>query len=254
MGKISIVVYRALLPTPPNSVVNSQTLDARRWMPEAHVGLAAYQRTSVDALGAKSACTRTADEHDSGRPAYKLHVRRSLLDIPTRSHQAIRVSTSVQHGFTNRPSRHHQSILEFSDRPPYWLFWSLEPTPATAIFFATRYMPLLYGILGVINASSILSSGSCDALVKVANSLVWLHVLPIAAFSTTRVYALTKHRVFTSIIFTLSLVPLVLNFVSYAYDFSGIPSPIIKGCVSSLRMTQEEVMIHDRIPRELDPS
>ncbi|TFK91862.1 hypothetical protein K466DRAFT_467551, partial [Polyporus arcularius HHB13444] len=111
------------------------------------------------------------------------------------------------------------------------LFWTRRLTGATVLFFTIRYMPLLYGILGVVNASLDLPPADCDILVKVANTLDWSHLLPFAVFSAMRAYALTRNRVFTSIVLALSLVQMGLNFASYAYGLSGIPGPV-EGCVS----------------------
>ncbi|KAI0699942.1 hypothetical protein C8T65DRAFT_658682 [Cerioporus squamosus] len=112
---------------------------------------------------------------------------------------------------------------------------------AFVLFFAVRYIPLLYQILGVISASFDFSPSSCDILVKLANSLLWFHMLPMAVFSAIRANALTKSRIFTAVIFALSLVPLGLNFGLYAYGFSGRPGSV-EGCVSFVQVTETEVI------------
>ncbi|KAJ8483214.1 hypothetical protein ONZ51_g4865 [Trametes cubensis] len=78
---------------------------------------------------------------------------------------------------------------------------------------------------------------SCALMVKVQSVFHFLQYLPWAAFSGLRVYALNGQKWFLpTVVFLLSIVPMVVNFTQYHFGLSGSHDPIF-GCLVQVSLT-----------------
>ncbi|KAH9893594.1 hypothetical protein C8Q73DRAFT_647649 [Cubamyces lactineus] len=121
------------------------------------------------------------------------------------------------------------------------LFWMPKMTGAAALFICNRYLPLLGYILVMCEyipmSDSVSSWPSCALMVKVQSAFHFLQYLPWAAFSGLRVYALNGQKWFLpTIVFLLSLVPMIVNFSQYHFGLSGSHDPTF-GCLVQVSLT-----------------
>ncbi|KAI0694461.1 hypothetical protein C8T65DRAFT_744339 [Cerioporus squamosus] len=143
------------------------------------------------------------------------------------------------------------------------LFWTRKFTVASALFFTIRYVGILRAGLSFAVASQNLlderyqlcpSSASasidgarfvcsCSELTKAAQFLADASFLPFAVFSAVRAHALTRSKIIATIIFVLSLAPLVVNFVQYGQGVTGVVDPVV-GCQTLLlQVTSAELIM-----------
>ncbi|TFK80365.1 hypothetical protein K466DRAFT_559142 [Polyporus arcularius HHB13444] len=122
------------------------------------------------------------------------------------------------------------------------LFWTSQMSGASVLFFMIKYGTILYEVLCVIAFLPTMSSKGCDVLVRFAAFIENLRFLPLAAFAAMRGYALTRSWAITTIIFTLSLIPLVINMIQYGLGVRGVLDSII-GCGEDMESTPTEAIM-----------
>ncbi|RDX47980.1 hypothetical protein OH76DRAFT_1419224 [Lentinus brumalis] len=129
------------------------------------------------------------------------------------------------------------------------LFWTSQMSGASVLFFMIKYGTILYEVLCIIAFLPTMSSKGCDVLVRFAAFIENLRFLPLAAFAAMRGYALTRSWAITTIIFTLSLIPLVINMIQYGLGVRGVLDSIM-GCGEDIKFTPTEAIMLDyrRLP------
>ncbi|RPD54831.1 hypothetical protein L227DRAFT_657331 [Lentinus tigrinus ALCF2SS1-6] len=152
------------------------------------------------------------------------------------------------------------------------LFWARSLTGASALFFAARYIPMLYVIFNLVKwypsipleryqyplTSSSLPTPtdvgfakprcSCDLLVKTSLTIDNLQSIAPAVFSGLRAFALTKNRALSLFIFVLFLAPFCVNMFQYHLGITGVNIPGF-GCGETYPMTEAEVIIVTAVSR-----
>ncbi|KAL1941116.1 hypothetical protein VTO73DRAFT_7328 [Trametes versicolor] len=132
------------------------------------------------------------------------------------------------------------------------LFWKRKFTGASVLFLLNRYLPLLTVILDLSQSTPMSDRRyaevcliyidtadqiySCASFVKLTAIVSVLQYIPWAAFSTLRAFALSaRHRFLTTLlIFTLSAVPIVVNYARYRW-LTAVNNSIY-GCVNQLAL------------------
>ncbi|EIW58665.1 uncharacterized protein TRAVEDRAFT_47807 [Trametes versicolor FP-101664 SS1] len=132
------------------------------------------------------------------------------------------------------------------------LFWKRKFTGASVLFLLNRYLPLLTVILDLsqstpmsdrryadicfVRIGAVDRIHSCASFVKLTAIVSVLQYIPWAAFSTLRAFALSaRHRFLTTfLIFTLSVVPIVVNYARYRW-LTAVNNSIY-GCVNQLAL------------------
>ncbi|RPD54830.1 hypothetical protein L226DRAFT_616508 [Lentinus tigrinus ALCF2SS1-7] len=122
------------------------------------------------------------------------------------------------------------------------LFWTGKITGASALYFATRYISMLYVIMNTVTSAPNLSLESCNLLVRAGLTTNSLQFLAPAIFAGLRAFVLTKNHVVSLLILILSLAPFVVNMYQYHEDISGIVIPGF-GCGQSHSVTLSELLI-----------
>ncbi|KAI0326263.1 hypothetical protein GY45DRAFT_1329139 [Cubamyces sp. BRFM 1775] len=116
------------------------------------------------------------------------------------------------------------------------LFWMPKMTGAAALFICNRYLPLL-GYFLVMCEYIPMSDSSCALMVKIQSTFHFLQYIPWAAFSGLRVFALNGQKWFLpTVVFLLSIVPMVVNFSQYHFGLSGSHDPTF-GCLVQVSLT-----------------
>ncbi|RPD57204.1 hypothetical protein L227DRAFT_565512 [Lentinus tigrinus ALCF2SS1-6] len=98
------------------------------------------------------------------------------------------------------------------------LFWTKRLTGATVLFFLNRGIVMFYTWYDLIVGLFTIPATS--------------KYIPSAAFSALRVYALIRNWYISVLVFVLSVVPVAINFTTFAFDFEGILAPPF-GCIPS---------------------
>ncbi|KAI0695044.1 hypothetical protein C8T65DRAFT_815229 [Cerioporus squamosus] len=123
------------------------------------------------------------------------------------------------------------------------LFWTNKLTGATVLYFANRYISLLFVIMGVVQTFGRFSDQvslcrllSCPRVVKALAGVSYSQYIIWASFSGLRAYALSRQRVLSAFVFLLLLVPAGINYAQFSFGLSGVNSPIF-GCISVTQLT-----------------
>ncbi|KAI0738653.1 hypothetical protein C8Q80DRAFT_1124772 [Daedaleopsis nitida] len=109
------------------------------------------------------------------------------------------------------------------------LFWRHKANGATMLFFSNRFLVFATFTLSTF-ASISMSEESCTLLSKTFKAVNILMYLPWAVFSALRTFALSQNWPLATLVFLLSLVTLIVNYVGYfAYGTTGVNDPV-GGC------------------------
>ncbi|KAH9945400.1 uncharacterized protein BXZ73DRAFT_96391 [Epithele typhae] len=100
------------------------------------------------------------------------------------------------------------------------LFWQRPTSGASVLYFANKYIFLLYSILNLVTFDTSLTNN----LYVISSYMVW------GTFSSLRALALTRSLILAVGILLLALVPVGINAVRYGFDFNAANDPIL-GCV-----------------------
>ncbi|KAI0689455.1 hypothetical protein C8T65DRAFT_817740 [Cerioporus squamosus] len=112
------------------------------------------------------------------------------------------------------------------------LFWGKKITGAAVLFFFNRYLVLLYNIDILANSNILVSDVVCSRLVQSNRALQIAQYLPWAAFTGLRAFALCRNWFLALLAFALSMVPVVVNLVDYAFGISGEADGSLLTCIT----------------------
>ncbi|RPD73140.1 hypothetical protein L226DRAFT_572578 [Lentinus tigrinus ALCF2SS1-7] len=114
------------------------------------------------------------------------------------------------------------------------LFWTKRLTGATVLFFLNRGIVMFYTWYDLIVGLFTIPATSKLTRIFQISTFVFglLQYIPSAAFSALRVYALIRNWYISVLVFVLSVVPVAINFTTFAFDFEGILAPPF-GCIPS---------------------
>ncbi|KAI0730592.1 hypothetical protein C8Q76DRAFT_792748 [Earliella scabrosa] len=136
------------------------------------------------------------------------------------------------------------------------LYWRRKFTGASGLFFVNRYLLIsltiiqIYGFFPMSDKRQVNSGvrripaqdadprGSCTIYAPFANVVNYLQYIPWAVFAAMRGYALTRSLIVALVLFLLSSVTLVLNFITFAFGLTGV-NQIIDGCTSTATLTAD---------------
>ncbi|RPD57257.1 hypothetical protein L227DRAFT_655663 [Lentinus tigrinus ALCF2SS1-6] len=118
------------------------------------------------------------------------------------------------------------------------LFWGQRLTAASFLFFLNRYLTIIFLLSNMLGSiyppTSLLLHPPGELSKRFFRCAQWIHgtvsvklllYLPWAAFSALRVFALTRGQwALGALVFLLSIVPLVINFVDYHWSVPFIDS------------------------------
>ncbi|RPD53369.1 hypothetical protein L227DRAFT_589365 [Lentinus tigrinus ALCF2SS1-6] len=113
------------------------------------------------------------------------------------------------------------------------LFWTTKLTGATALYFANRYITLLFVIMGLVQ-----SFGNCPPFLKAFAGISYSQYIIWASFSGLRAYALSRRRILSAFVFLLLLVPAGINYAQFSFGLTGVNSSLF-GCNAVTQLTHE---------------
>ncbi|KAI1791856.1 hypothetical protein LXA43DRAFT_1094197 [Ganoderma leucocontextum] len=131
------------------------------------------------------------------------------------------------------------------------LFWTHKYTGASVLFFANRYVTLVWNIMGLAQLGNIsdqrclfllllsralLMIGSCPVYFKVFSAISYTQYIIWAAFSGLRAYALSRSRMLAIFLFLLAAVPAGINYAQFRFGLTGFSDPDF-GCISTTNLT-----------------
>ncbi|RPD68595.1 hypothetical protein L226DRAFT_473213, partial [Lentinus tigrinus ALCF2SS1-7] len=124
------------------------------------------------------------------------------------------------------------------------LFWTTKLTGATALYFANRYITLLFVIMGLVQSfgkfsdERLLMSCSCPPFLKAFAGISYSQYIIWASFSGLRAYALSRRRILSAFVFLLLLVPAGINYAQFSFGLTGVNSSLF-GCNAVTQLTHE---------------
>ncbi|KAI0794504.1 hypothetical protein C8Q74DRAFT_1365943 [Fomes fomentarius] len=120
------------------------------------------------------------------------------------------------------------------------LFWARRFSGVCVLFLVLRYLVLAVLLVCMLALMQTLTKPvqSCNVLMKAIPAMIFLLYLPWAVFSGMRVFALSRHRLFSLLVFMLSVSPLGINYMQYLYDLQGTYMPNI-GCVETVNASPD---------------
>ncbi|RDX40555.1 hypothetical protein OH76DRAFT_1423635 [Lentinus brumalis] len=101
------------------------------------------------------------------------------------------------------------------------VFWTARRSGASFLFFANKWIFVLNQVAGLVDLASFPSD----------------KFVPGAVFSALRAYVLSRNRLLGLLVLVLSLAPVAVNLVHYAYNYSGEIIPPF-GCTVTSEITQ----------------
>ncbi|TFK84135.1 hypothetical protein K466DRAFT_589157 [Polyporus arcularius HHB13444] len=116
------------------------------------------------------------------------------------------------------------------------LFWTNRLTGATVLFFANRYISLLFDVMGLVEPFGRFSDQSCPRFVKALAGVSYSQYIIWASFSGLRAYALSRQKILSAFVFLLLLVPAGINYAQFSFGLSGVNSSLF-GCISVTQLT-----------------
>ncbi|TFK91437.1 hypothetical protein K466DRAFT_596100 [Polyporus arcularius HHB13444] len=101
------------------------------------------------------------------------------------------------------------------------VFWTARRSGASFLFFANKWIFVLNQVAGLVDLASFPSD----------------KFVPAAVFSALRAYVLSRSSLLALLVLVLSLAPVAVNLVHYAYNYSGEIIPPF-GCTVTAELTQ----------------
>ncbi|KAI0738654.1 hypothetical protein C8Q80DRAFT_1113575 [Daedaleopsis nitida] len=133
------------------------------------------------------------------------------------------------------------------------LFWRRKTNTGTILYFASRYLALVWYTINVIGSVSmsdkvwVLSApSSCELFVKSIAIIRYAQYLPWAMFSALRALALSQQWSLAVLVLLLSLVPFAINITSYSFGATGVNVPPF-GCSEIDSVSPALAQNHHRI-------
>ncbi|RDX46096.1 hypothetical protein OH76DRAFT_1407228 [Lentinus brumalis] len=109
-------------------------------------------------------------------------------------------------------------------------FWTHKRAAASLLFFANKWIYMTISVLDLVQLRPFPSDKSCSQFQVVGFAFVILQFVPAAVFSALRAYVLGSSKLLGLIVLVLSLAPVGVNLVQYAYEMSGQNFPPF-GCL-----------------------
>ncbi|TFK83407.1 hypothetical protein K466DRAFT_555099 [Polyporus arcularius HHB13444] len=121
-------------------------------------------------------------------------------------------------------------------------FWTHKRAAASLLFFANKWIYMTISVLDLVQ----LRPFPCSQFQVVGFAFVILQFVPAAVFSALRTYVLSSSKLLGLIVLVLSLAPVGVNLVQYAYEISGQNFPPF-GCLE-IDKTTVAIALSSRIP------